>query len=412
MQHLYSASVVRPLSAAGTVANRLGYSLLSWSESDDLVAVISGDGSVHIFHADAPAETTMLLAYKRAPARHVAWRPRRDKPPLLLVADASSRLTIWMAKDRRTNVWFAVEHMPLHSAVLSVGWSKGGCSIMSVLASGALHVLRVDEELGAVQAPGGGSPRLRRPVGWTPISDKDPSLLRVFGGSLRCGSVAAGGVSDGSVAVVTVSTADPRRICVWHVFLDRSGKVDVRPLGAVRLAEEDGRCIACLTAPSAGTLFAWSDRGSVSRWYYSRSPAAGRGGAGREGGGGAATVGPGPGSGGSGRVGGSADGMSGPGGHGRGGGTDGGVAGRAGASNGGGGDGGRSGSGDSAAGRPGGAAAAVADHGKGNSNGNSTANGGGGEGLGRTATALGVLGPVRPMVEMQTGRVAGGRKRR
>lgn len=100
MQHLYSASVVRPLSAAGTVANRLGYSLLSWSESDDLVAVISGDGSVHIFHADAPAETTMLLANKRAPARHVAWRPRRDKPPLLLVADASSRLTIWIAKVR------------------------------------------------------------------------------------------------------------------------------------------------------------------------------------------------------------------------------------------------------------------------------------------------------------------------
>lgn len=98
MQHLYSAAVVRPLSASGTVANRLGYGLLSWSDVDDLVAVISGDGAVHIFHADAPGETTMLLAYKRAPARHVAWRPRRDKPPLLLVADAASRLTIWVSK--------------------------------------------------------------------------------------------------------------------------------------------------------------------------------------------------------------------------------------------------------------------------------------------------------------------------
>lgn len=98
MQHLYSAAVVRPLSASGTVANRLGYGLLSWSDADDLVAVISGDGAVHVFHADAPGETTMLLAYKRAPARHVAWRPRRDKPPLLLVADAASRLTIWIAK--------------------------------------------------------------------------------------------------------------------------------------------------------------------------------------------------------------------------------------------------------------------------------------------------------------------------
>ncbi|KAK1868982.1 hypothetical protein I4F81_011464 [Pyropia yezoensis] len=108
MQHLYSAAVVRPLSASGTVANRLGYGLLSWSDADDLVAVISGDGAVHIFHADAPGEATMLLAYKRAPARHVAWRPRRGKPPLLVVADAASRLTVWIAKDRRVNVWVAV----------------------------------------------------------------------------------------------------------------------------------------------------------------------------------------------------------------------------------------------------------------------------------------------------------------
>jgi len=311
------------------------------------------------------------------------------------------------SQDRRTNVWVAVQNMALHSAVLSVGWSKGGCSIVSVLASGALHVLRVDEELDAVQAPSGGPPRRRRPLGWTPISDKDPSLSRVFGGNLRCGSVAAGGVSDGSVAVVTVSTADPRRICVWHVFLGRSGNVDVRPLGAVRLAEEDGRCIACLTAPSAGTLFAWSDRGTVSRWYYSRSPAAGRGRGGREGGGGAAT---GPSNGGSGRVGalvekrvGSADGNLGPGGHGRGGGTDGGAAGRAGVGSGGGGDSGRPGSGDSAAGRQGGAVTAVADHGKGISDGNPTANGGSGGGVGENGNGSG-----RPRSGTPNGRDADG----
>jgi len=34
------------------------------------------------------------------------------------------------------------------------------------------------------------------------------------------------------------------------------------------------------------------------------------------------------------------------------------------------------------------------------------------EALGRMATALGALGPVRPMVEMQTGLLAGGPKRR
>jgi len=34
------------------------------------------------------------------------------------------------------------------------------------------------------------------------------------------------------------------------------------------------------------------------------------------------------------------------------------------------------------------------------------------EALGRTATAMGALGPVRPMVEMQTGRLAGAPKRR
>ncbi|KAK1868981.1 hypothetical protein I4F81_011463 [Pyropia yezoensis] len=121
----------------------------------------------------------------------------------------------------------------------------------------------------AVPTAGGGPPRHKRSLTWTPVSE-DPSLARVFGGSLRCASVAAGGVSDGSVAVVTVSSADPCRICVWHVFLARAGSVDVRPLGAVRLGEEDGRCIACLTAPSAGTLFAWSDRGTVSRCLWRR----------------------------------------------------------------------------------------------------------------------------------------------
>lgn len=106
MRKLYDAQVVKPFAYSKARPSRLGYQTVAWCEGLDLIAVVSGCGGVAVFHADAPGENVPLVSYKKAAARHVAWRPlRKDDSmkkddPLLLVADAVGRLTFWAAKVR------------------------------------------------------------------------------------------------------------------------------------------------------------------------------------------------------------------------------------------------------------------------------------------------------------------------
>ncbi|PXF41133.1 hypothetical protein BWQ96_09165 [Gracilariopsis chorda] len=145
MKKLYSAAVARPLSASTSTPTRLGFATTAWCPFEDLIAVISGDGAVAVFHADSPGETSILVAAKRAPARHLLWRNAPDKHCMLVVADAAARLTFWIARDFRVNVWVAVATLELPCAVSALSWNSNSTALAAVLAQGDVRVWLVPD---------------------------------------------------------------------------------------------------------------------------------------------------------------------------------------------------------------------------------------------------------------------------
>lgn len=286
MRKLYSARVARPLSTTNHRPTRLGFDTTAWCKYEDIIAVISGDGAVAVFHTDSPGEVALLVGFNRAPARHVCWRNTVDKPCMLVVADAAGRITFWVARDRRVNVWTAAASVDVASVAVAVGWNASCTALAAVLASGGLAVWSVPDlpaEPRRRQHSAYASksrdrrshpPEIKAGAVIRELPCKNHKLADMFGGQLRCGTVAPGYVDPTSVAVVTVSAAQPKKLNVWQVSLSKTNNpsFEVRPLSSTEMHEADyGRCVACAAVPKSGMLFAIGDRGVVVRWFLKNS---------------------------------------------------------------------------------------------------------------------------------------------
>lgn len=285
MKKLYSATVARPLSASTSTPTRLGFATTAWCPFEDLIAVISGDGAVAVFHADSPGETSILVAAKRAPARHLLWRNAPDKHCMLVVADAAARLTFWIARDFRVNVWVAVATLDLPCAVSALSWNANSTALAAVLAQGDVRVWLVpdipaDKRL-AQQPHSRGRhrsyvPELRPGATILPVAyAKNQKIPELLGGQLRCATVAPGHQEPTGVVIVTVSSAHPTRLTVWTLSISKTAQnptFELRLMSTTDLNQrEHGNCVACLTFPIRGMLFAIGDRGVLIRWHFQSS---------------------------------------------------------------------------------------------------------------------------------------------
>lgn len=99
------------------------------------------------------------------------------------------------------------------------------------------------------------------------------NIAHLFGGELRCASVAPAHVDPTSIALVSVSVSNPTHISVWQVFFTETfTSFEIQLLGATTMNPQQGApCIACVVVPPSGMLFAISSSGVVSRWRYRNS---------------------------------------------------------------------------------------------------------------------------------------------
>lgn len=271
---LYRAQVGRPFSGGGAL--RPWYKIVDWCEVDDLIAVVSGCGAAVVFHADSPGEVVTLTAERKAPAKHVRWRPavvsEDGKPslPVLLVVDAAGRVTLWVSQHRRINVWEPAATAEVKSAVMAIGWIRNGTAIAAVLADGNLIVWNV------------------HPVGGKFYLIPCSTAARnhgYLGENVRLASIAPGGVDVSSVAVLCTMASAPTQVHVWHIsvgklpVVSQVGKQDapaqrpyeLKDLGSAKLDDLDGNVSACLAAPRAGSLYIWGDKGRMGRWVFAKN---------------------------------------------------------------------------------------------------------------------------------------------
>eukprot|EP00181_Compsopogon_caeruleus_P005679 CAMPEP_0184678926 /NCGR_PEP_ID=MMETSP0312-20130426/1749_1 /TAXON_ID=31354 /ORGANISM="Compsopogon coeruleus, Strain SAG 36.94" /LENGTH=1373 /DNA_ID=CAMNT_0027128039 /DNA_START=437 /DNA_END=4558 /DNA_ORIENTATION=+ len=271
MELLYKAQVSKPFSGGGSL--RPWQRFLDWCEGDDLIAAISGCGGTMVFHADAPGEVVTLTNASRAPARHVRWKPAgvnqngQAQLPVLMVADASGHITLWVSQQRRVNVWRNAAHVRVHAAIMAVGWIRNGTAVAAVLSDGNLVVWGVyflessttEKKLSMVACP-------------TPAANRG-----FLGGPIKLASIAPGGVDLFSVAVLCTMSKYPDRVSVWHISVanisdpNLQRTYDLRDLGCAKLEEQDGNVAACLAAPRAGSLYIWGDKGYMGRWVFARN---------------------------------------------------------------------------------------------------------------------------------------------
>lgn len=312
---LYAANVGRPLSVLSSRPARLGYSSIVWAEREDFVAAVSGCGTISVFHVDTPGESCTIINTKRAPPRHLAWRPCGQRPPILAVADAACRITLWVSPDRRANVWVTGAVVEPGASIAAIGWTKDGSAIAAVLVNGAFAMYSVPD------VPFMASPRLRtnrlyqqalqnpavRTGGLRKLSPRNSPTTGdcIFGGPVRVASIMPGSADTGSVTVVVVSCSNPHVLRVWHISVTQPNTVqtshasnsahardanqgsaayagfpndpskinsyECRTLSGAQLdPEQDGACIACTTAPRKASIYAVGDRGVLSRWFFDR----------------------------------------------------------------------------------------------------------------------------------------------
>lgn len=282
MRKLYSAKVARPIASYNTRPTRLGFGTTAWCPYEDLIAVISGCGAVAVFHADSPGEVSLLVGSKRSPARHVVWRNSSDKPLMLVVADAAGRITFWVSRDRRVNVWSVAADVDVLSVVIGIGWNKSSTTLAAILALGELAVFHVPDYPAhdrLLQRDKMRDPSANRPPDTKyanvirQLSSTNQKLSELFGGHLRCATVAPGEVEPTSVALVTVSVALPNRLSVWNLSISKSSPVfDVRPIASTVMPPPDsGTCVACAAIPKSGMLFAIGNCGVIARWHLRQS---------------------------------------------------------------------------------------------------------------------------------------------
>lgn len=289
MRPLYTAQVSRPLSPISPRPTRLGFSTIAWCPHEDLLACVSGCGAVSVFHLDSPGEVALLVGKKRAPARHLLWRHIPSKPSMLVVADAAGRITMWVAKDRRVNVWTAAADLDPHCVAAALGWTPDGNSLVVVLAQGSVEVYNVPDWPVAMEAnrkatdyAHGGARRERDRKGYETVKGegsvvklecKNAKAAEIFGGQVRSATVSGGGPDGSSVVLVTVAAAQPRLLKVWQVgVLMGGGGFEVKGVSSVEMdIAEEGKCVSVKCIPKCGMLYAVGDRGVICRWKNQRS---------------------------------------------------------------------------------------------------------------------------------------------
>mmetsp|Transcript_24891 Transcript_24891/g.98340 ORF Transcript_24891/g.98340 Transcript_24891/m.98340 type:complete len:940 (-) Transcript_24891:96-2915(-) len=256
MIKLYDVELVEPLGVGGTEPDRLGFQSVAWCEGLDLIAVVGGDGNVSVFHADAPGENAVLWTPKNASARHVQWRSAGSRPPALLVADSSGRITFWASKYYRVNAWKIVGKLELRPSVMAIGWTRDASMLCAVLSHGELCVWRI-------------TPKASGELDISELDATGGKLGKYFDGPVSCASIAPGGVSVDKVAVLTVMESTPSTVNVWHISPEGTTKFQRKALGSAEL--ENDVCIAAAAAPTAGALFAVGENGSIERWMLGKS---------------------------------------------------------------------------------------------------------------------------------------------
>ncbi|KAJ8901200.1 hypothetical protein NDN08_007049 [Rhodosorus marinus] len=256
MIKLYDVELVEPLGVGGTEPDRLGFQSVAWCEGLDLIAVVSGDGNVSVFHADAPGENAVLTTPKNASARHVQWQPAGSRPPALLVADSAGRITFWASRDYRVNAWKIVGKLELRPSVMAIGWTRDASMLCAVLSHGELCVWRI-------------SPKASGELDISELDATGGKFGKYFDGPVACASIAPGGVSVDKVAVLTVMESTPSTVNVWHISPEGTTKFQRKALGSAEL--ENDVCIAAAAAPTAGALFAVGENGSIERWMLGKS---------------------------------------------------------------------------------------------------------------------------------------------
>lgn len=279
MRQLYTTRVVRPFPPIRTPRSYLNHTGVAWCPYHDLIAVISGCGAVAVFHPDSPANVALLTSTTRSPAKHVAWRKSLNYPPLLAVADESLSVTFWLSINRRVNEWHIADIVQTPSHALAIGWNSTGSALAASLSDGRLSAWSVPAYVspepqyyasaGRLQSEHSSTPKF--PTSVRSLSFVSPfDTAQLFGGNLRCASIAPGHVDPNSIALVTVMSADPTSISVWQIFFNEGlTAFDVRRLATTTMQPSDaGACIACAIVPPSGMLFAISCRGIIARWRF------------------------------------------------------------------------------------------------------------------------------------------------
>lgn len=283
MRQLYTTRVVRPFPPIHTPRSYLNYTGVAWCPYHDLIAVISGCGAVAVFHPDSPSNVALLTTVSNSPAKHVAWRKSLNYPPLLAVADESLSITFWVSINRRVNEWHIADIVHTPSQVLAFGWNSTGSALAASLSDGHLSAWFVPDYLSVeCQQYVSIDPT---PNSLNPTAPKFPTSVRslpfvshldtaqLLGGPLQCASIASGHVDPNSIALVTVTSAEPTSIFVWQIFftdgftafdIRRLATTTMQPLGA-------GACIACAIVPPSGMLFAISCHGIIARWRFQKA---------------------------------------------------------------------------------------------------------------------------------------------
>lgn len=176
-------------------------------------------------------------------------------------------------------MWSAVAAVDLSAVAVAIGWNKSCTALAAVLANGSLSVYAVrDEPLDTSRRrPAQKSRDSRRILAyprWSPDAVRPiachQKLTELFGGQLRCATVAPGHLDPSTIAFVTVSANDPYRLNVWQVSIpkDDLAVCEVKPLSSTEMNPvEDGRCVACAAVPKVGMLLAVGDRGVISHWF-------------------------------------------------------------------------------------------------------------------------------------------------
>lgn len=283
MRQLYTTRVVRPFPPVHTPRSYLNYTGVAWCPYHDLIAVISGCGAVAVFHPDSPSNVALLTTVSNSPAKHVAWRKSLNYPPLLAVADESLSITFWVSINRRVNEWHIADIVHTSSQVLAFGWNSTGSALAASLSDGHLsawfvpdyHSVKcqpyasIDPSPNSLNSSVPKFPTSVRPLPF--VSHFDTAQL--LGGHLQCASIASGHVDPNSIALVTVTSAEPTSIFVWQIFFTegftafdvrRLATTTMQPLGA-------GACIACAIVPPSGMLFAISCHGIIARWRFQKA---------------------------------------------------------------------------------------------------------------------------------------------